>query len=101
MDGELQFDAVADPEVAALKAPAALKGRANVLVFPSLKAGNDRVQDGPVAGAQRASGRFCRGFKGGSHDLSRGCSAQDIFKVAVMASACGVAICPNETGIGT
>jgi len=86
VDGELQFDAAADPEVAALKAPGSIiEGKANVLVFPSLEAGNIAYKMVQWLAHYTAMGPFLQGFEGGWHDLSRGCSAKDIFKVAVLA----------------
>ena len=85
VDGELQLDAAIVPQVASMKAPgSAIAGKANVLVFPSLEAGNIGYKMLQRMAGYTAIGPFLQGFEGGWHDLSRGCSSDDIFKVAVL-----------------
>jgi len=85
VDGELQLDAAVVPDVASRKAPGSvIKGKANVLVFPSLEAGNIAYKMLQRMAGYTALGPFLQGFQRGWHDLSRGCSSDDIFNVTVL-----------------
>lgn len=83
--GEIQFDAAIDPETAKNKAPESdVAGKCNVFIFPDLQAGNIGYKIAQRLGGYKALGPILQGLNAPVNDLSRGCSAQDVYEIAII-----------------
>lgn len=92
IDGELQFDAAFFEKVGLQKAPGSkVAGHANVFVFPELQSGNIGYKIAQRFGHFEAVGPVLQGLNKPVSDLSRGCSEEDVYKVAIITAAQGLA----------
>ena len=85
VEGEIQFDAAVAPEVGKLKAPGSkVAGEANVFVFPDINAGNIGYKIAQRLGGFEAVGPILQGLAANINDLSRGCNAEEVYKMSII-----------------
>ncbi|MGN1277451.1 MAG: phosphate acetyltransferase [Floccifex sp.] len=88
VDGEMQFDCAVNEEVASLKAPESkVAGHANTFIFPNLSSGNIGYKIAARLGGYEAVGPLLQGLNAPINDLSRGCTWQEIYKMAILTAA--------------
>ncbi len=85
IDGEFQFDAAVSEEVAKTKCPdSKVAGKANTFIFPLIEAGNIGYKIAQRLGGFEAYGPILQGLNAPINDLSRGCVAEEVYKMAII-----------------
>ena len=85
IDGEMQFDAAVSPVVGQLKFPGSkVAGYANTFIFPCIEAGNIGYKIAQRLGGFEAYGPILQGLNAPINDLSRGCNAEEVYKMAII-----------------
>ena len=85
VDGEMQFDAAVSPTVGQLKFPGSpVAGYANTFIFPDINAGNIGYKIAQRLGGFEAYGPILLGLNAPINDLSRGCNADEVYKMAII-----------------
>ena len=88
IDGELQFDAAVSPVVAETKAKGSkVAGQANTFIFPNIEAGNIGYKIAQRLGGFAAYGPILQGLNAPINDLSRGCDADEVYRMALITAA--------------
>lgn len=88
VDGEFQFDAAISPTVAKTKAPDSdVAGKCNTFIFPNIETGNIGYKIAQRLGGFDAVGPILQGLNAPINDLSRGCNADEIYKLAIITAA--------------
>ena len=85
IDGEMQFDAAVSPTVGQLKFPgSSVAGYANTFIFPCIEAGNIGYKIAQRLGGYEAYGPILQGLNAPINDLSRGCNAEEVYRMAII-----------------
>ena len=88
IDGEMQFDAAVSPTVGQLKFPGSdVAGYANTFVFPLIEAGNIGYKIAQRLGGYAAYGPILLGLNAPINDLSRGCDAEEVYRMSIITAA--------------
>lgn len=88
VEGEIQFDCCVSPSVAKIKAPESkIAGNINTFIFPNIDAGNIGYKIAARLGGYEAIGPILQGLNCPINDLSRGCNAEEVFKMAIVTAA--------------
>lgn len=88
IDGEMQFDAAVSPSVSKKKCPGSeVGGHANTFIFPDINAGNIGYKIAQRMGNFEAYGPILLGLNSPINDLSRGCTATEVYSMAIITAA--------------
>lgn len=88
IEGEMQFDAAVSPRVARTKCPdSKVAGHANTFIFPDINAANIGYKIAARLGGYEAIGPVLQGLNAPINDLSRGCNADEVYKMALVTAA--------------
>lgn len=88
IEGEIQFDAAVSPEVGALKCPGSeVAGQANTFIFPDITSANIGYKICARLGGYEAIGPILQGLNAPINDLSRGCNADEVYKMSLVTAS--------------
>lgn len=88
IEGEIQFDAAVSPEVGQLKCPgSAVAGHANTFIFPDITSANIGYKICARLGGYEAIGPVLQGLNAPINDLSRGCNADEVYKMSLVTAS--------------
>ena len=91
VEGEIQFDASVSPEVASIKCSGSpVAGQANTFIFPDINAGNIGYKIASRLGGYTAVGPVLQGLNAPINDLSRGCTAEEVYSMSIVTAALSV-----------